>query len=120
MNQRPNVVIVMARCSHGRGSFGIRFEEKQPGHWTADWAFPIKEAAAKRQGYERGKISGTFGSDEAYPACPYCGGGGIFLCGACDKVACWDGEQRTVTCPWCGDTGEIGGHIERLSAGTDR
>ena len=57
MENRPNVVIVMARCGHSKEYYGIRFEKKPsmeglPKHnfgiepdqlWVADWAFEIKK-----------------------------------------------------------------------------
>lgn len=113
-----NVVIVMARCTRGKQSFGIRLEEKTPRQWVADWAFPIKETLASKEGYGRSEISGGFMLDGTYPGCPYCKATGFFKCG-CGKVACWDGERTTVTCPWCGSTSSIGGQIEGLTAGGD-
>ena len=118
MNELLNVVIVMSRCSSTKQAFGIRFEEKSQGRWIADWAFVIKEASAKKEGYDRSEIRGTFGFDRAYPGCPHCHSVSIFKCG-CDKVACCDTEQRAVTCPWCGSTGELSGQVEKLHAGGD-
>jgi hypothetical protein len=74
------VVIVMAKCSHSKQSYGIRFEQKLPHQWVADWAFAIKEAAAKREGYDRSEIMGSFSFDAAYPGCPHCESPGIFKC----------------------------------------
>jgi hypothetical protein len=114
----PKVVIVMAKCSHSKQSYGIRFEQKLPHQWVGDWAFAIKEAAAKREGYDRSEIAGIFSFDAAYPGCPHCEASGIFKC-SCGRVACWDGERQTVTCPWCGNRSDIAGEIESLSAGKD-
>ncbi|MBM3143085.1 MAG: hypothetical protein FJ005_08645 [Chloroflexi bacterium] len=119
MGELPSVVVVIARCSRNKQWWGIRFEEKLPGRWTADWAFVIKEAVARREGYDRGKITGVFVLDAAYPGCPHCGAMSVFKC-RCGKVACWDGERYTVTCPWCGATLKLSGQIESLSAGRDR
>ena len=119
MNEMPQVVIVMARCSGSKQSFGIRFEEKARGQWAADWAFAVKETSASKEGYDRGKVTGNFWFDDGYPGCPYCRVRSIFRCG-CGKVACWDGERRTVTCPWCNGAGELRGQIDALTAGTDR
>jgi hypothetical protein len=119
MTERLNVVIVMARCRQSRQPFGLRFEEKQPGHWLADWAFPLKETSARREGYDRSEIRGAFGFDTGFPGCPSCRAHSIFRCG-CGKVACWDGEQQVVTCPWCGNTARLEGTIDRLSMEHDR
>jgi hypothetical protein len=115
----PNVVIVMAKCSqHQHQSFGIRFEEMSPRQWVADWAFAIKETAAKREGYDRTQITGTFKLTNTYPNCPYCESSNIIRCGKCGKVSCW--QEGDFTCGWCGNRGKVSGHIQSLSAGEDR
>jgi hypothetical protein len=122
MREIPNVVVVIARCrTSGSGNiFGIRVEEKGQSQWIADWAFPIQEKKASKEGYANSRICGSFGIDPAlYPGCPYCHAPGFLKCG-CGKIACWDGESRVVTCPWCGAKGELGGAIESLNAGNDR
>ncbi len=121
----PKVVIIMARCSKNKQSFGIRLEEKLPGEWIADWAFAIKESVAKREGYEKSEITGSFLIDDAYPGCPYCEEKSFVLCkgtlfSRCNKVSCCSGEQGSIhTCPWCGNKAKISGYIENLSAGND-
>lgn len=120
MNLRPHVVIIIARCRHSQQSFGIRFEQKEHGKWIGDWAFTIKETAAQKEGYDRSQITGAFGFDSTYPGCPSCHFKGIYKCGRCNKVACWDGESQTVKCPWCGVVGQLRGKIEKLDAGRDR
>ena len=118
-NSMPNVVIILAKCRSQKSTFGIRIEEKQPSVWLVDWAFAIQEQRANKEGYDRSEIRGTFGTDPAYPGCPYCRAPGFFKCG-CGKVGCWDGESMTVTCPWCRNRIQLGGTIENLSAGGDR
>lgn len=119
MTRRPHVVIILARCSGHGTDFGIRFEEQEPGSWVADWAFAIREAAARREGYDRTEIAGTFGFAPAYPGCPACAAPGLYRC-PCDRAACWDGSSRTVTCPWCGRSGTLTGKVDRLHAEGDR
>ena len=115
------VVIIMARCSHSKQSFGIRLEDKLTGQWMADWAFPIKEAGAKREGYDKSEIAGSFSVDDAYPGCPYCEQKSFVKCGGalCNKVSCGGDQGSFHTCPWCGNKGQISGYIENLSAGND-
>lgn len=119
MNEQPNVVIVMARCSRSRRDFGIRFEEKARGQWMADWAFAIKEKAAKKEGYDHSAITGAFGFDIGYPGCLYCYARSVFKC-TCGKVACWDGETRIALCPWCGSAIKLNSLVDSLQAGGDR
>lgn len=117
-NNFPNVVIVMARCNHNRQPFGSRFEEKARGQWLADWAFALKETAARKEGYDRNEIVGVFGFDRAYPGCPHCHAISLFKCG-CGRVACWDGDRNSVTCPWCGSIGKVSGPVHSLNGGDD-
>jgi hypothetical protein len=120
MKTGMNAVVVLARCSHSQLPFGIRFEEKTSGRWAADWAFAVQEAAAKREGYDRGSVSGSFAFDAAYPGCPSCRAASCFRC-SCGNIACWNGEQHSVTCPWCRCTGELSsGTVSDLNVGGDR
>jgi hypothetical protein len=111
--------VVMARCSQSGRGFGMRFEEQGRGHWIADWAFDTKETPDRRERCSRGEITGDLKFAAAYPGCPHCGAPSIFQC-VCGQVACWDGESRAVTCPWCGTTVELRDLIGSLSARADR
>jgi hypothetical protein len=116
----PDVIIVVARCAKSQQSYGIRIEEKQPGVWLADWAFTLSEASAQRQGYGQGKVSsGSFSTDDAYPGCPHCRSASFFQC-SCGKVACWDGQQKHVTCPWCKRHATLSGTMRSVQSGGDR
>jgi hypothetical protein len=119
VKERPNVVILMARCSRNQRSFGIRVEEKKSGHWVADWAFAIEETSAEREGYDQSEIRGAFNFANTYPGCPHCQAPSVFQC-VCGEVACWDGESLTVTCPWCGTVIELREQIEALKVTSDR
>lgn len=120
MDKMLNVVIVMARCSKKEGAYGIRIEEKDKGHWVADWAFQTNESVAKREGYDKGEIRGRFSLSGEFPGCPYCGNSDILQC-SCGKIFCWDGKTKTNTCPWCGSAGDVGDKvIESVSFGEDR
>ena len=119
MSVLPNVVVVMARCSHYKQAFGVRLEEKSPGKWIADWAFALKKGAGRREGYNQSEIKGIFEINAEYPGCPLCDAVSIFKC-SCGKVACWDGERRTATCPWCGGEVELLGHVDSLCSHEDR
>ena len=118
MQESLKVVVVLARCSRTLQGFGIRFEQANAGQWSANWSFAIKLNSAKREGYDREAITGGFQFDPAYPGCPHCRAANVFKCG-CGKVGCWDGESRTVTCPWCRSGGELRGYFESLSAAVD-
>jgi hypothetical protein len=113
-----NVKIVLGRCCSAGLLFGMRFEETGRGRWVADWAFPMKEGAARREKFDRTEVGGIFAFAAEYPGCPGCGVRSVFQCG-CGKVACWDAESKRVRCPWCGQSGTLDGTIDRLVAGGD-
>ena len=117
---KPHVMIVMARCCREKASFGIRYEETERGIWAGTWAFPVKESYARKENYEKNTITGSIVFIPEYPGCPYCKSKGIFLCNACNHVACWDGESKTVVCPNCNAQGKLEGRIQHLNAGLDR
>ena len=120
MQEIARVVVALARCRSSKNTFGIRVEEKSKAQWIADWAFSISENKALKEGYDRTEIRGSFAIDaDRYPGCPHCHASAFFKCG-CGKLACWDGENRQLTCPWCGTKGEIKGLIESLNIGNDR
>ncbi len=114
-----NVVIVMGRCGVTKQGFGIRFERHGTNQWGATWAFAIKDAVAKREGYEQTQIEGQFAFDDSFPGCPHCSTHSFFVCG-CGKLSCMKAEGRRVTCPWCKRTGEVSGQVTSLYGGGDR
>jgi hypothetical protein len=118
MSSGVEVSFVLARCSHGGQGFSIEFRRSGRGNWTATRAFEVSEQAAKRGGYEPAEISGTIEVSPAFSGCPHCRSVSFYLC-SCGKVACWDGESRSVTCPWCRHVGELGGPIESLRSVRD-
>ena len=118
-----DVVVVMAKCDKYGKSFGIRMEKEKgkfltKDKWVADWAFAIKESQAKKEGYDKQSISGSFDFANEYPACPHCESQGVYKC-VCGNVACWDTKSDIVTCPWCGTEIELGGNISSLDVGGD-
>ncbi len=66
--------VVMAKCRHTKGLFGIRIERRTDDVWYCTWAFKLSEKKAANEGYMNNKISGKISFDEEYPGCPYCGG----------------------------------------------
>ena len=117
VGELPNVLIVLARCERRDGLFGVRMEEVARRRWVATWAFPVRPKTAEREGYGTATARGEFTFAPAYPGCPHCERGGLFVCG-CGKVGCWDGKGK-VTCPWCGHSGRPDGAVDSLRAGGD-
>lgn len=119
MNQASDVVIVMSRCSRSKESFGIRFEKDDQSNWVVDWAFPVKEALGRKEGYDKNEIKGRITLDTQYPGCPYCHNESFVLCSTCAKVSCYDNTSNWVVCPWCNVGNSVGGSIQALRGGDD-
>ena len=119
MLDQPHVVILLARCRVNRQPFGVRYEEKTPGRWQASWAFAIPEDRAKREGYDRTVLEGSFDYEKDYPGCPHCFARRLVKC-SCGHIFCYDGKGGRLTCPWCGKSGEITGVASRLDVDSDR
>lgn len=116
--KKPKVVVVVARCKKTKAEFGIRFEQHE-NRWVADWSFLLRPGAATREGYGKTTLNGLFEFADSYPGCPGCENASIFLC-SCGKIGCWNGQTRTVICPWCGQQVTLDRPIEGLSASIDR
>jgi hypothetical protein len=101
-------VIAVCKCPETKRIFGVRMENTGRDQWEMTWAFPIKEDTAKREGYDSTTVSGQVGASIDFPGCPYCQSTNLLLCAHCGKIFCNTG-QTTVTCPWCGTSGQVGG-----------
>jgi hypothetical protein len=119
MERLPKVVVVLARCTKQSSEFGVRLEEAPHRMWVADWAFAIKARVAQRERYDRAERKGSFSFAASYPGCPHCHSISAYKC-SCGRLGCWDGEGRTVQCPWCGHKGEVGGSVDSLTSSGDR
>ena len=113
------VAVVLGRCAKRLASYGMRMERQSQSTWIATWAFPIREAIAKREGYDRVQLNGSFQTGKEFPGCPHCEAKGFFRCGSCGAIACWDAESIGVTCPTCHTAGELSGEITQIAAGGD-
>jgi hypothetical protein len=118
MNSRT-VVIALARCTVTKKGYGVRLECQDANHWVATWSFAIKEDVARREGYEKTQMSGSFGTRSDWPGCPFCSAKGFFRC-TCGKLACWNGETDASVCPSCGQRVVLGGELTSLEVGIDR
>lgn len=118
MSMKPNVIIVSGKCSVSKGLFGLRLEEVELKNWVIDWAFPVKEKSAKREGYSKNRVMGEFFFSEDYPGCPYCESQSLFKC-QCGKIGCYEEKVGKATCSWCGLTSEIRGTVSSIDGNTD-
>ena len=98
--------VLLAKCNAQNKTYGIRVEQRGT-DWVSTWAFKIDETKAKREGFHKTKITGSFRPAPEYPGCPYCGGNNLVQCG-CGKMFCYNEnptnspETNGLQCPWCG------------------
>ena len=93
--------IVLSKCNVHNRTFGIRVE-KRGNDWHRTWAFKINDEKAKREGYDKTSITGSFPAIPEYPGCPYCGEKHNFIRCSCGKMSCWKPGQKKGACHWCG------------------
>ena len=97
--------VILAKCNKHNHTFGIRVEKRE-NEWVRTWAFPIDEAVAKREGFDRTKIQGALRAVDRYPGCPSCGDYDLVQCGGCKKISCYKINGRyeggSFRCHWCG------------------
>lgn len=106
-NEYPEARIALCKCCEDRGKlYGVRMQREGSG-WKYTWAFKLSESSAKREGYDQTDLKGNITPDREYPGCPYCGTNYFIVCGACHKLDCKVGHERTHTCQWCGNVGEL-------------
>lgn len=118
-NEFNDALILLAKCAESHKTYGIRVE-RQGDKFVATWAFPIKEASAKREDYDKTTIRGIIHFSDEYPGCPYCGAkSGLTVCD-CGHLGCTIVKDGVYTCEWCGATGRISAYTgEDIKAGMD-
>ena len=119
MSELREAVIVLCKCGEHHKTYGIRAEKRGQNSWACTWAFPIKEAAAKREGYDKSSVKGNITFEDEFPGCPYCGGHNWTVC-SCGHLSCTIIRDGIFTCEWCGAQGEIDDYTgEAITAGMD-
>lgn len=119
MELKNEAVVVLCKCGEVHKTYGIRAEKNGPNQWIFTWSFPIKEDAAKREGYDHTSVKGNIAFSEDYPGCPYCGSKNWTVC-SCGHLNCTVLKNNTFTCEWCGAQGELTAYTgEAISAGSD-
>lgn len=113
--------VALFKCGKSHKAYGVRFERAGRKLWKYTWAFPVQEAAAKREGYDETTIVGDIAPAEDYPGCPYCAANAFVICGSCGKLNCNTGSRR-FSCEWCGAHGIVSGSYDGsgIRSGGDR
>lgn len=96
---------IMATCPKHKKNYGITVDYIGRNAYKFVWAFKIDREKAKREGYDTRQVHGSVELDSEYPGCPYCKSKRNVFC-SCGTVVCWNGES-VITCPSCGQRGEI-------------
>ena len=101
----PEAKIALCKCKESKKMYGVRFEKSGNG-WKYTWAFPIKEATAKRENYDDTSMVGDIFPEDEYPGCPYCGRKCFVGC-SCGRLSCNINNNTFFTCDWCGASGTL-------------
>ncbi|MBM6865530.1 hypothetical protein H6A66_10185 [Bacteroides caecigallinarum] len=99
-------MVIMATCQKTKRTFGIT-AQKEGNDYIFKWAFKLNAGTAKREGFEKNKVSGNIINSNEFPGCPHCGAQSWFQCGKCGRFVCMESDQKIVRCPECGNEGEI-------------
>lgn len=108
LGEKKEARIALCKCKEGQRIYGVRFE-RMGDNWKYTWAFPVKEASAKRENYDKTKIVGKIVPDCDYPGCPFCKTKDFVVC-HCGKLSCHNEGVTKFTCNWCGLTGTLGSY----------
>jgi uncharacterized protein YegL len=115
---RPSGVVVLARCATGGSLYGVRLVGEQGKEWRVEWAFPVEERLAAREGYDRAEISGSFVFGTEWSGCLFCSSQSLLRC-VCGALGCWTGTPGVVVCPWCRIRGQSSGPATTIATGPD-
>lgn len=103
-----NFAILPLRCTTGRAFWLAKYARGGQGKWRYVGAYPVNEESygALGAGGTAGNID--LADVDLAPVCPVCRKSvGVYRCGSCGRLACWN-EQPNPSCPWCGESlGEI-------------
>lgn len=103
---KRDMMVVMAMCGKTKQPYGVTIE-KHRNSCDLIWAFKIRPAAAKREGYDANSFRGAVNILPDFPGCPYCGSQGWYICSTCGTMVCNDTCEGSVTCPKCGVTSNL-------------
>ena len=95
----------LAVCEETRKTLAITIDPKG-NKLNFIWAFKIDREKAHKERFDSRHVRGTINYDKNFPGCPHCQARDFYICGSCGSIVCWHG-QKHVTCPSCGNKGEI-------------
>lgn len=115
-----NFAILPLRCTTKRAFWLAKYAQAGRGKWSYIGAYPVDEESYSSLGAGGTAGSIDLGDVDRAPECPICRKStGVYRCGCCGKLACWN-EQKNPACPWCGESlGEIR-EVDSLEAARSR
>ena len=121
LNPTIDARVLIIRCEKDEQLVGLRWEDRGRDNWWLTWTFPMPESQSGGGGDAAagGTMTGSFEFDPGIRICARCGNDAVFLC-SCGHWTCWSGADPTVTCAWCGEVGQVGGDVDRISPSPDR
>ena len=103
---KKDEMVIMAVCQRTGQPYGIT-AERVGRDFHFKWAFKLSASSAKREGFDKNRVSGNIFDDAEFPGCPHCGADTWYQCGGCRKFVCHRSGDRSGKCPSCGNQGEI-------------
>lgn len=97
--------VMIGHCPRNKGIYGITVDKIAKRQYCTVWAFPLNRERAKHEGFGETSVNGSITNDAEYPGCPYCEAKDMIIC-SCGAVICNNGQHH-VTCPNCGNSGEV-------------
>lgn len=109
--------LVPARCCETDQPYFNEFEYRSAG-WTAvrTTVPEVGTAGGSSVNEREATLQGPFEFLPQYDGCPHCPNTGLFQCGHCEELACWNVSKSLVTCPHCGAETNIEGDFESMDA----
>lgn len=116
-----NVVFIEVMCGKAHKKFYARYDLAFDKKWVLTYGIkyiPPGETTSQF-GSRTMKIDISKARNGPQYKCPYCNNNDFVRCGSCGKITCYTGTGISV-CEYCGDAGEVTGHIDSLNGKSGR
>ena len=115
----PTEVVTRCWCSKCQRRFGLVFERKAGEVWELQHSYLVNESYEEAE-CEQVRITGSFGIEESYNGCKWCGAKDIFQCGECQAFCCKGSRfKKIVKCGRCRATLILSGTVRSFMSSVD-
>lgn len=103
-----------ARCNVVDRLFFVRYDYAADDCWV--YTYGIKEIPNQNK-ISNDIIANQYRRGPQYK-CPYCANKGMFECGACGSINCYDDKKKIVECVVCKRKNRVEGYIDNIKSET--